>query len=438
MDELTKATLRFIGDPKSQPMGDNELFARLAVEKPVIRAGTVWIISRHDLVTKLARHPAGALRMPDEWSATRHLDEAASRILDGLLPIQPPADHQRLRRLLASQFSAKSVAGLRPDVRAIVADLLAGPLRQGECEFVGEVCGPLPVYTTAAMLGLPPEDRPRVLGWASAVNSAVVNEVTGRVGGRYGTPGSAAETGIAEVIGYINELVATRGDGDDLISRLKRASSEEDGRLSHDELVSMVLMLFMTGIDTVGSALANVVLALHRHPAAWRRVVADPSLAAAAYVEGIRLYPPLPLMSRIAESDIELDGITIPKGSTMLLLYGAANLDPAVFTDPLAFDLDRTESRHLAFGHGPHYCLGASLAVLQGELVLAALAAHTPDFSLVDTALRRRDEMAFHSPAELHVGLAPRSATSTADAPPMSPASEIPAGCPFSSAPAGV
>jgi cytochrome P450 len=426
MDELTKATLRFIGDPKSQPVGDNELFARLAEEKPVIHAGSVWIVSRHDLVTKIARHPASALRMPDEWSATGHLDEATSRVLDGLLPIQPPADHQRLRRLVAGQFSAKSVAGLRGAVQEIVAELLAEPLRDGECEFVGDVCGPLPVYTTAALLGLPPADRNQVLGWASAINSAVVNEVTGRLGGRYGVPGSAAATGLAEVVGYINDLAARRGDGTDLISRLARASSEEDGRLSHDELVSMVLMLFMTGIDTVGSALANVVLALRRHPDAWRRVVADPTLAAAAYVEGIRLHPPLPLMSRIAEDDIDLDGVTIPRGSTVLLMYGAANLDPAVFTRPLEFDLDRTESRHLAFGHGPHYCLGASLAVLQGETVLAALAAHAPDFRLADQDIRRRDEMAFHSPASLRL-LLPETRTE-----PMVSAVAAPAGsCPF-------
>ncbi|WP_020665152.1 cytochrome P450 [Amycolatopsis benzoatilytica] len=404
MDELTRAALRFLGDPKSQPVGDNELFARLAGEKPVIRAGRVWIVSRHDLVSRIARHPAGALRMPDEWSATRHLDEATSRVLNGLLPIQPPADHQRLRRLVAGQFSAKSVAGMRDAVQSIVAELLAEPLRGGECEFVGDVCGPLPVYTTAALLGLPRADRPQVLGWASAINSAVVNEVTGRLGGRYGASGSAAATGVAEVVAYINDLAA-HADGTGLISRLARASSEQDGRLSRDELVSMVLMLFMTGIDTVGSALANVVLALRKHPDAWQRVVADPTLAAAAYVEGIRLYPPLPLMSRIAEEDIDLDGVTIPQGSTVLLMYGAANLDPAVFTRPLEFDLDRTESRHLSFGHGPHYCLGASLAVLQGEAVLAALAAHSPDFQLADPEIRRRDEMAFHSPAALRLRL---------------------------------
>ena len=407
MDDLAASVLRFIADPTSQPVGDNELFARLVVEKPLLRVGRLWVASRHDVVSALTRHPNCVLRMPDGWSGSQHSDRGVGDFLEGLLPIQPAANHRRLRRLVAAGFSAKAIAGLRPVVQSIVDELFAEPLRRGECEFIGEVCGPLPVYTTAAMLGLPDSDRPRVLEWARAVNSVVLAEVSGRFGGWNGAapPDAAATTNLTEVVGYIEELVRQRlaTPGEDLISRLARESSAEDGMLSHAELVSMILTLFMAGIDTVGSGLSNVVTALDRNPDAWQRVVADPTLARAAYAEGTRLLPAAPMMGRIVDADVELHGIVIPKGSTVLLMYGAANLDPAVFADPTRFDLDRTESNHLSFGHGPHFCLGAGLAMLQGEIVLDTLARRAPAFQIFDEPAERRSELAFHSRVEMRL-----------------------------------
>jgi cytochrome P450 len=412
MDPLTADVLRFVGNPNSQPVGDTTLFARLVTQKPLLRAGSVWIASRHDLVSRLARHPHCVLRMPDRWQATRPLNPAVSTFLEGLMPIQPPDDHQRLRRLVAGQFSARSVAGLRGIVQGIVDELLTGPLQRGGCEVIEEVCIQLPVYTTTAMLGLPDSDRSLVLRWVRTVNSQVVDEVSGRVGGRMGGRPGASTTdpsfGLADMMTYIEDLVRarTRCPGDDLISRLAAQSSAQDGRLSSDELVSMVLMLLMTGIDTVGSGLSNVLLALSQHPDVWRQVVEDPRHCAAAYTEGLRLLPALPMMGRIVETDIDLGGVIIPAGSTVLLMYGAANLDPAAFPDPLRFDFSRSGSAHLAFGHGPHFCLGAGLAVLQGELVLAALVRHAPEFEVLEVG-ERRAEAAFHSPATMRVRLVP-------------------------------
>jgi cytochrome P450 len=411
MDLLTADLLRFVANPNSQPVGDTTLFARLATQKPLVRAGSVWIASRHDLVSRLARHPHCVLRMPDRWQATRPLNPAVSTFLEGLMPIQPPDDHQRLRRLMAGQFSARSVAGLRGVVQGIVDELLTGPLQREVCEIIEEICVQLPVYTTTAMLDLPDSDRALVLRWVRTVNGQVVDEVSGRVGGRRGRAGASmtdSSSGLADMVTYIEDLVRarTRCPGDDLVSRLAAQSSAEDGRLSSDELVSMVLMLLMTGIDTVGSGLSNVLLALSQHPDVWQQVVEDPRRCATAYTEGLRLLPALPMMGRIVEADIDLSGAIIAAGSTVLLMYGAANLDPAAFPDPLRFDLNRSGSTHLAFGHGPHFCLGAGLAVLQGELVLAALARHAPGFEVLEVG-ERRAEAAFHSPATMRVRLVP-------------------------------
>lgn len=415
MDALTADVLRFIGDPNSQTLGDHSLFARLAAEKPVIRAGGVWIVSRHDLVGELARHPACVVRMPDAWSGTGELDRSVATFLEGLLPIRPPADHQRLRRLISGQFSARSVAGLRDTVTAIVNELLDEPVRRGGCEFVADVCVPLPVRTTAAMLGLPDVDRDQVLYWARTVNGQVLDEITSRVGGSTdGAPvpvGAPVQSSLGEVVGYIEDLVAarTRRPGDDLVSRLAAESTARDGALSHDELVSMVVMLLLTGIDTVGSGLANVVTALAGTPDVWDEVVADPDLAPSVYVEALRLWPALPMMGRITAADVDLHGTVIPAGDTVLLLYGAANLDPAVFTDPTRFDIGRNTSKHMSFGHGVHFCPGASLATLQGGIVLAALALRAPGFAVTGTP-RRRPESAFHSAAELPLRLDARAA----------------------------
>jgi cytochrome P450 len=411
VDGLTTEVLRFVTDPGSQPLGDHSLLARLATEKPLIRAAGVWIVSGHDLVSTLARHPACVVRMPDSWSRTGELDRSISTFLEGLLPIRPPADHRRLRRLIAGQFSARSVAALRTQVQAIADELLDEPLRRGRCDFVADVCVPLPVRTTAVMLGLPHGDRDQVLDWARTVNGQIVEEITSRVGGltREGAdrPTEAgARSSLAEVVGYIEDLVRdrTRRPGADLVSRLAAESTVPDGALSPDELVSMVVMLLLTGIDTVGSGLANVVTALGAAPQVWARVVADPRLAGAAYTEGLRLWPALPMMGRITDADVNLAGVRIPAGDTVLLLYGAANLDPAVFTDPTRFDLDRDNARHLSFGHGVHFCPGASLAALQGGIVLDALARRAPGFTVVGTP-RRRAESAFHSAAEVPLRL---------------------------------
>lgn len=418
MSALAAEVLGFIANPRSQPVGDTTLFARLVAEKPLLRAGSVWIVSRHDLVSQLTQHPHCVIRMPDRWHATRPLNPTVGTFLEGLMPIRPPADHQRLRRLVAAQFSARSVAALRGVVQQIVDELLAAPLQRGECDIIGEICVQLPVYTTTAMLGLPDSDRSRVLRWVRTVNGQIIDEVSGRVGGRAGGPTMAAASELELVTGYIEELVRdrTRRPKADLVSQLAQHSCAKDGRLSHNELVSMVIMLLMTGIDTVGTALSNVLLALSRQPDAWQQVVADPRKAAAAYIEGIRLIPALPMMSRIVEADIDLSGVVIPAGSTVLLMYGAANLDPAVFPDPLRFDLNRTRSGHLSFGHGPHYCLGASLAVLQGELVLTTLARCAPEFEVVEVG-ERRAEMAFHSAATMRVRFAPAATAPAATAP---------------------
>jgi cytochrome P450 len=416
MDDLAAAMFRYIADPSSYEVGSTALFARFAAEKPIIRHGPVWIISRYDLVTRLASDPRCTSELPDGWQGNRPMSPAVTAITEKLLPVLPAAEHRRLRRLVAAEFGARSVGQLRDRVDKIVDDLLAEPLARGECEVVSDLGVPLPVFTTAAMLGLPDEDRGRVLGWSEALNEAIKGQFPGNFTD-YARPDDPAADGpgapadstaaLNRVIGYIEELVSQRQrtPGTDLISRLSLTLDAEDGKLTHEELVNLVVLLFMTGIDTVGGALVNVIMALCRHPEVWQRVIDDPGLAGNAYSEAARLYPAVPMMSRATQADIELGNVVIPAGSMVILVYAAANLDPAVFSDPLQFDLHRVGQKALTFGHGPHYCLGAGVALLQGETVLRKLAERSPSFTMIGEPGPRRPEHAFHSVANLRLRL---------------------------------
>ncbi|HEV2371806.1 MAG TPA: cytochrome P450 [Streptosporangiaceae bacterium] len=420
MDSLAQDLLRYLAGPDPATGGSNELFARLASEKPVIRIGATWIISRYDLVAALASHPRCVLELPGEWQNVAGVSAEAAAIARRLLPVQPPAEHRRLRRLVSAQFSSRSAAEMGGQIRDIVDGLFTGPLQHGHCELVADIAVPLPVFTNAALLGIPAHDWKQVLGWGTALNG-LINQDTIR---RYtalrqagAAPSGTAPpeprasqdvvTSASAVTRYVEDLISRRQEkpGPDLVSRLAAQAETGDGVLTHDELTTLVLLLFMTGLDTVGSTLVNVVMALLRHADAWQRVVADPSLAGRAYTEAARLYPALPMMSRSAAADIELSGLTIPAGATIMLVYGAANLDPAAFPDPLRFDMDRDGARPMTFGHGPHYCLGAALALMQGEAVLRKLAESSPGFTLLGEPGPRRPEFAFHSVSTLPLRL---------------------------------
>ncbi|MFJ1605717.1 cytochrome P450 [Streptomyces sp. NPDC088253] len=407
MTELADAAWKYLTDPHSRGAGNSELYRRLPVEAPVLRFGPVWIVSRFDLVTALASDPRCVIELPEQSEAMWAASPAFGEVFKRSMSVRPSADHRRLRRLVSAEFGARTVQQLRPRIDGIVDRLLAGPLERGVCEFVSEIGVPLPVMATAAMLDLPEQDWPRILDWAQMLTA----QLAGATGGmEQSGPAPAAEEQLQEALRYVEDLVARRSadPGDDLISRLARQSGDE-GRLTHDELVSMVILLFMTGLETMTSGLVNAILCLLQDPESWQRVVEDPELAGTAFAEGIRVLSPVPLGSRLVEEDIQLGEHRIRAGHTVILMYGAANLDPAQFPDPERFDLERRSIGQLAFGHGPYFCLGAAVSLLEGESVLRKLAALAPGMSLAGDSLRWRADLAFNSLVELPVRLAGRA-----------------------------
>ena len=293
---------------------------------------------------------------------------------------EPPV-HTRLRSLVARAFTRGHVERLRPAIAAEAAALLraAGP----DFDLLAAVAGPLAVTVIAELLGVPAADRHRLRPWSAAI--VRMYEVS-----RTPATEAAALTASREFADYLRDLAERRRaePRDDLISHLVTVRDGTD-RLSADELVASAILLLNAGHEASVNALGGGVVALLRHPAQLARLRADRRLIAAAGEEMLRYDPPLHMFVRTATADVEVAGVTVPAGDEVAALLGAANRDPAVFTDPDTFDVGRDPNPHVGFGAGLHFCLGAPLARLELQTALGALLDHAPRLALAAEPVRR-------------------------------------------------
>lgn len=296
-----------------------------------------------------------------------------------LLNVDPP-DHTRLRRLVQQAFTPKFVAGLRSRIEQVAEGLLdeiedrARETGRREAELIGEFAFPLPLVVIAEMLGVPAADRDKFRDWSDAVVS-LANPTH---------PSEATLAKMHEFAAYSQTLFAEkrRAPADDLISGLVRAE-DEDGKLSEQELLSMVLLLLVAGHETTVNLIGSGSLALFEHPDQLARLAADPALLKPAVEELLRFYSPVEnSITRWVGDELTLGGETIARGEPVIAVLAAANRDPARFADPDRLDLGREENRHLAFGKGIHLCLGAPLARLEGEIAFGALLRRFPELRL--------------------------------------------------------
>ncbi|MDG4830831.1 cytochrome P450 [Solwaraspora sp. WMMD1047] len=292
-----------------------------------------------------------------------------------------PPDHTRLRRVMTGTFSAGRVAALRPAIVRAADDLLdAMAAGTGPVDLIGTYAFPLPLAVICDLLGVPPGDRSTFRDWSTAL-------VT------HGEPGVAAKA-TAQLREYLTGQLARRrvAPADDLLTDLLRA--QDAGRLDHDEVLSMAILLLIAGHETTVSLIGNATLQLLREPGLRAGVLADPTRLPATIEELLRLESPVAMATlRFTREPVRLGGVDLPAGEFVLLAIGAANRDPARFADPDRPDLTRGATGHLAFGHGAHRCLGAALARLEGEVALGRLFARFPQLRLADVAagLRWRD-----------------------------------------------
>jgi cytochrome P450 len=339
----------------------------------------VWMVTRYDDVLAALSDP--------RLSNDPHHASALTEVLRGdflsrsMIGADPP-EHTRLRRLVSKAFTARRVEGLRPRVQEITDALLDRITPRGSADLVAEFGLPLPITVIGELLGVPETDRDRFREWTDEMLDRPFD------------PGSdlALVTAARERMhGYLADLVAAKRarPADDLLTDLVEATDEGE-RLDTQELLAMTFLLLIAGYVTTVSLIGNGTLALLRHPEQLDRLRADLSLVPQAVEELLRFDGPVnPGLTRFALEDLEIGGVRIPRGEMVLLAIAAADRDPRRYPDPDRLDVGAVDPGHLAFGHGMHYCLGAPLARLEGQIAFTAMLNRLPGLALA----AREDEL---------------------------------------------
>jgi cytochrome P450 len=286
------------------------------------------------------------------------------------------AEHARIRRIVAGAFTPKSADRLRPFMREVVGGLVDAVADQARCELVHDVCEPYPIPIICELLGAPNEDWKLFSQWATDIfrifNDNLIEDM------------ELIQTASAELEEYVRALVAERRaqPREDLLSDLI-AAEEQGDKLSSDEVVMLAEAVLMAGTDTTRNQLACSVALFTEHPDQWAMLSEKPELATRAVEESMRYLGAVRGTARIASEDIEYKGVLFPAGSLVSTSLAAANFDPAVFTDPHRFDVNRepSSSPQMTFGSGIHFCLGASLARAELQEALPLLAKRMPNLT---------------------------------------------------------
>jgi cytochrome P450 len=339
-----------------------------------------WVLSRYDDIDAALHDPTTYSSASGIFPTPPGVD-MTELFLPMLIMTDPPR-HSQLRRIVSRAFTPRRIAALEPHIHTLVDDLLDRTPDADTWDFVAELAGPLPAIVIADMLGVPREDRDRFRTWSTTLIQS--NPTRGEFG-----PGLDAAAALYD---YFASFLAERRTHpqDDLMTALVHA--EVDGRhLSEEELLGFCLLLLIAGHETTTNLLSNSAVVLAHHPDSRRKLVDDPAGIPAAVEELLRYDSPVQGLARTLTRPVDLHGQHLNKGDTVLLLFGSANRDDHAFPDADRFDIHRAPERQVAFGHGIHFCLGASLARLEACLALQALLARHRDWDVdLDAAVRLR------------------------------------------------
>ncbi len=346
-------------------------FAHMRADAPVYPhlapdGSTIWYITRYEDVTAVLRDDVHFCKDPRHArpQETPRSSLIARLINENMLFSDPP-DHTRLRALVNQAFTPRRVEKLAPVIRETAVTILDAAETKGEIELIADYALPLPVRIISELLGIPPTDRERVSDWSQAIISP----------GSRGLNYSARRRKVKAFVAYLQEMFADRAahPQDDLVTALVQA--EEAGeKLNEQELSSMVALLLVTGHETTVNLIGNGALALLRHPAQLALLREGRVDWATAVEELLRYDGPVETSTtRWVREDIVLHGQRLRRGDVVRAVITSANRDPAQFAQPDALDVTRTDNKHLAFGLGIHYCLGAPLARLEGRIALPLL-----------------------------------------------------------------
>ena len=385
-------------------------FARLRAEEPVYAVTladkrTAWLVTRYeDVVAVLkddrivknrwsAMTPAQAAKMP--W-----IPKPFMPLMRNMLDLDPP-DHTRLRGLVHKAFTPRLVDAMRERVQAVTDDLLDAALRRRQMDLIRDLALPLPTTIIAQMLGVVPEDQNRFHRWSSALMALDQTQWGMLRGLPY----------VMAFMRFIRKLVKARrlNPQDDLTTALVQAEEAGD-QLSEDELLALIFLLLIAGHETTVNLIGNGTFALLQHPHQLNKLRSDPSLIKSGVEELLRFESPLyTATERFACEDIAIAAIRIPRGELVLAVIASANRDAHQFENPDSLDLAREDNKHLSFGLGVHYCLGAPLARIEGQIAIGTLLRRTRELHLAvpPSALRWRRGLVLRGLEALPVEISP-------------------------------
>jgi cytochrome P450 len=377
-------------------------YARLRAESPVHRMKqsfwlpTVWVVSRYADVLAVLKDD----RFSNDFTSKMPWTPRSTRALTHTMLNRDPPDHTRLRALVNKAFTPRVVEAMRTRVQALCNDLLDAAEARGDVGLVRDYALPVPLTIISELLGVPKEDRQQFAGWSKKVAAGTSGNLVDLLLG---------QPALFRSVRYLRKLIARRREepGDDLVTALVEAEEAGD-RLSEDELVGMVALLLLAGYETTINLVAVGTLTLVQHPEERARFLAEADLLESAVEELLRYTSPADIAAfRIAREDVTVAGTAIPRGAIVLCALSSANRDERQFPEPDRLDLGRDPNRHLAFGGGPHFCVGAPLARLEGQIALATLFRRFPNLRLGVPAesLRWRRALIFRGLDELPIEL---------------------------------
>ncbi len=383
------------------------MYARFRERDPVHASRLIagWALFRYADATAVLRDPRfSADERNSKNFALQRRQLVAAGALDADDPIEQSMlrmdapDHTRLRGLVSKGFLPRAVERLRPRVEALVKELCDAMHGRDTVDVIEALAYPLPVIVISELIGVPAEDRARFKRWSDEVVrslgfSSLDDVRRSRVAGK-------------ELRAYFEGVAARRRDEprDDLISALL-AAEEQGDRLSQSEVFSTLNLLLVAGNETTTNLIANGLHALLRHRDQLELLRGDPDLIPTAVEELLRFDSPVQATSRIALEDVEIGGRRVRRGQEVIVTLGSANRDPEQFEAPDRLDVTRKDNRHLSFGHGAHYCLGAPLARLEAQIAFRALLERYPRMTLATDALEYRRNFILRGPTSLPVRL---------------------------------
>ncbi len=369
------------------------MYHRIREEAPVYWDGRKWTLSRYDDVLAALTDPRWSVEQVD-FPGDANVPGGTllnDTFRDMLLLVDPPR-HTRLRGLVAQAFSAKAIRGLTIEIERVVGALLDDVQPIGEMDVIADLGNPLPGRVIATMLGVPPDDQPHFKRWATGIAYAL--DSTGSRDREERLTRGRHDLG--ELAAYLRDVIAARRGQpkEDLITALVQARDQND-RLSEAEIIATIVLLLFAGNETTTNLIGNGVLTLLRHPHELSRLRQEPDHLRWVIEEILRFESPVQYISRVALEPVAADGHEIQPGEAAVFVIGAANRDPAQFVEPDRFDPTRKPNRHLGFGHGTHFCLGAPLARLQGQVALKAVVQRLKGLELAIDDVSWRDTAGF-------------------------------------------